>query len=97
VAHAPGDKTMHLVAYAGLAFLWLFATATFGRVTWPVYLAAMAGAAIYGAVDEVSQAFVGRDMDLADWRFDMLGAGIGTIAFAALYAAWNARQRAKGK
>ena len=87
--HAPGDKTMHFVAYAGLAFLWLVAAATFGRVTWAMYLVVMIGAALYGAVDEVSQGLVGRDSDFADWRFDMMGAAIGSIAFAAVYAAWN--------
>ncbi|HZL91260.1 MAG TPA: VanZ family protein, partial [Pirellulaceae bacterium] len=45
--------------------------------------------AAYGAVDEVSQSLVGRDMDIADWRFDMMGAAIGSIGFAAIYAAWN--------
>ncbi|MEX2027724.1 MAG: VanZ family protein [Pirellulaceae bacterium] len=87
--HAPGDKTMHFVAYAGLAFLWLVAAATFGRVTWVMYLIVMIGAALYGAVDEVSQSMVGRDMDIADWRFDVMGAAIGSIAFAAVYAVWN--------
>jgi len=87
--HAPGDKTMHFVAYAGLAFLWLVAAASFGRVTWFMYLVTMVGAAAYGAVDEVSQSLVGRDMDIADWRFDMMGAAIGSIGFAAIYAAWN--------
>jgi VanZ family protein len=90
--HAPGDKTMHFVAYAGLAFLWLVAAATFGRVTWFMYLIVLAGAALYGAVDEVSQSMVGRDMDIADWRFDLMGAAIGSIAFAAVYAMWNLRQ-----
>ena len=85
----PGDKVMHFVAYAGLAFLWLVAAACFGRVTWVMYLLVMAGAAIYGAVDEISQSMVGRDMDIADWRFDVLGAAIGSIAFACLYAVWN--------
>ena len=89
VKGVPGDKVMHFVAYAGLAFLWLVAAACFGRVTWGVYLLVMAGAVIYGAVDEVSQSLVGRDTDIADWRFDVMGAAIGTIAFAGLYAVWN--------
>ena len=87
--HAPGDKTMHFVAYAGLAFLWLVAAATVGRVTSRLYLIVMVGAGLYGAVDEVSQRLVGRDMDIADWRFDVMGAAIGSIAFAAVYAVWN--------
>jgi VanZ family protein len=86
---APGDKTMHFVAYAGLAFLWLVAAATFGRVTWVMYLVVLVGASLYGAVDEVSQRLVGRDSDIADWRFDVMGAAIGSIAFAAVCAVWN--------
>ena len=84
-----GDKVMHFVAYAGLAFFWLVAAACFGRVTWVMYLLVMAGAALYGAVDEISQSMVGRDMDVADWRFDVMGAAIGSIAFACVYAVWN--------
>lgn len=84
----PGDKTIHLAAYAGLAFLWLAAAATFGRVSWPIYLAVLLAAAFYGAVDEVTQSLVGRDTDLADWRFDVLGAALGTTAFAAIHAAY---------
>ena len=67
----------------------LVAAACFGRVTWLMYLLVMAGAALYGAVDEISQSMVGRDMDISDWRFDVLGAAIGSIAFAAVYAVWN--------
>lgn len=95
LAHGPGDKTMHFVAYAGLAFLWLVAASTFGRISWPMYLIVMIGAAMYGAVDEVSQSLVGRDTDLADWRFDVLGAAIGSIVFAAVYAALNLWQGPK--
>ncbi|HUE73823.1 MAG TPA: VanZ family protein [Pirellulaceae bacterium] len=84
-----GDKVLHFVAYAGLAFLWLVAAATFGRVTWVMYLLVMIGAALYGAVDEITQSMVGRHMDIADWRFDVMGAAIGSIAFAAVYAVWN--------
>ncbi len=87
--HAPSDKTMHLVAYTGLAFLWLVAAAAFGRVSWLMYIVVMIGAGAYGAVDEISQSLVGRDTDIADWRFDMLGAALGSIVFAAVYAAWN--------
>jgi VanZ family protein len=87
--HGPGDKTMHTLAYAGLAFLWLVSAAAFGRVTWPTYLVVLVGAALYGAVDETSQALVGRKTDIADWRADMLGAALGMIAFAAVYGVWN--------
>jgi VanZ family protein len=97
IPSVPGDKVMHFVAYAGLTFLWLVAAATFGRVTWLMYLMVMIGAALYGAVDEVSQSMVGRDMDIADWRFDVMGAAIGSIAFAAVYAGWNLWQGSDGE
>ena len=91
VEHGPSDKSMHLVAYAGLAFLWLTAAAAFGPVSWLSYVVVLIAAAVYGAVDEVSQSIVGRDTDLADWRYDMLGAALGTAAFAAAYSAWLRR------
>jgi VanZ family protein len=54
-----------------------------------MYLVVLVGASLYGAVDEVSQRLVGRDSDIADWRFDVMGAAIGSIAFAAVCAVWN--------
>lgn len=95
VEQGPSDKTMHLVAYAGLTSLWLAAAASFGRVTWLTYVVVLIAAAAYGAVDEVSQSIVGRQSDLADWSYDMLGAMIGIAAFAAIYAAWQSRSYGK--
>jgi len=69
------DKLAHCVAYALLAWLlWRF-VATFRRamdartalVLWLIV-------ALYGALDEWLQSFVGRDMDLRDWLADMAGA-----------------------
>lgn len=81
------DKIAHFVAYALLAWLLWHFVATFRRVMgartalllWPVV-------AVYGALDEWLQSFVGRDMDVRDWLADMAGA---TAVLALL--AWRRR------
>lgn len=85
--HAPdnGDKVMHFIAYAGLAFLiaiaWqLNAGVLTKRHLFLVWLAT----ALFGIADEVTQMFVGRDCTLGDWTADALGAAIGVLAFVVL-------------
>ena len=68
----PWDKLAHLVEYALLGFL-------LGRGTQKPPLA-FALAALYGASDEVHQAFVpGREACLSDWLADALGAALGAL------------------
>jgi len=67
---SPWDKLAHLVEYALLGFL-------LGRGTGRAALA-FAVAALYGATDELHQAFVpGREASLFDWFADALGAALG--------------------
>ncbi len=67
---SPLDKLAHLVEYALLGFL-------LGRGTGRAALA-FAVAALYGATDELHQAFVpGREASLFDWFADVLGAALG--------------------
>ena len=81
LSDVPGsDKTVHLTAYALLAFL--LARTLAGRR--PLSLATMAVVlaivATYGAADELTQPFFGRETELNDWAADMAGAMIGLLA-----------------
>lgn len=70
------DKVAHLTAFALLAFLlWRFAQ-TFDRDLSPrfVWLAA-ATLTAYAAFDEYTQQFVYRGTDIADFQWDVIGAG----------------------
>lgn len=75
------DKLMHLVAYAGLAFLLVVVYAGRRPVTAIQYAQLLAVVAIYGIVDEVLQTFVGRTCDFWDWAADVIGAAVGLTAF----------------
>ncbi len=82
------DKLLHFGAYAGLAFL-LTATLKSLRVRHGTLLLPMVIAAMYGCLDELSQLPVpGRQADIADWAADVLGAGVGVFAFAAVSLAF---------
>ncbi len=68
------DKAAHVSGYALLAFLvWRFvesfAAPVSSQFAWRVLLLI----AVYAAVDEWLQAFVGRGPDVADWAWDMVG------------------------
>ena len=77
------DKWLHVVGFAGLAFL----AATAWRARQPLgpiqYGLLLLGLGAYAAVDEASQLlpFVGRNADLGDWSADMIGAAIGLTLF----------------
>src|SRR5215216_5676731 len=64
----PGsDKTHHLLAYATLALLLGFALLfTFPRRWWLPWGVLVVGMC-YGALDEVTQTWVGRTTELGDW------------------------------
>ena len=78
---APGvsDKLMHLLAYAGLGIVLLRALTRrwTDRVTPRIGFTAVVIAALYGASDEIHQAFVpGRSMEALDLLADATGAAI---------------------
>jgi VanZ family protein len=74
-----GDKLHHFVAYATLALLLGFALMfTFPRHVWLIW-AVLAVGMCYGAVDEITQAWVGRDTDLYDWYADAAGTAAGIL------------------
>lgn len=76
-----GDKTAHVVAYAGLGFLLALALAP-GRTVVVRTLSAWAIGSLYGISDEWHQSFVpGRDASAADMLADMIGSGVGALSF----------------
>ena len=90
---ASHDKLDHWIAFAGLAFLLMWAFwACWGRLRpWTV----MGIAAIYGVLDEWLQGFVPtRVPDVWDWVADVVGAGFGT-AMAMVTVLWVARRTAR--
>jgi VanZ family protein len=77
-----GDKVVHMVMYAGLA--WLVARAEPGwvRRAAPLVLVAVAVSAL-GAVDEWHQQFIpGRSASAGDWLADSAGAVLALLAAA---------------
>lgn len=87
------DKTMHFVAYGGLAFLLALTSAAFQQVSWRRYLWVLAIASAYGVLDEVLQIPVGRHADVQDWIADTTGAVCGLFLFALLRRTAHALQR----
>lgn len=83
------DKLVHAAAYALLAFLfWRFAEALgqplSGRFVW----IAAGCLALYAALDEYLQAFVGRSPDFGDWL-----ANLGGLAVVLAALEWQRRRR----
>jgi VanZ family protein len=90
-----GDKSAHLLEYAGLALLTLRALAMgrLGDVRLPAAIGAVAIALAYGLTDEIHQLFVaGRQFDVRDLAADAIGAG---IAAAAVWT-WGIIRRSSG-
>ncbi|HEX7243676.1 MAG TPA: VanZ family protein [Longimicrobiaceae bacterium] len=77
------DKLLHFGAYALLGFLVAYAADRSGLAPrWAVAIGCL-----YGASDEIHQAFVpGRSADPADWAADALGVLAGTFVDARLQA-----------
>ena len=82
--HDVSDKTMHFVAYGGLAFLLALTSAAYQRISLRRYFGLLAIASIYGVLDELLQIPVGRHADVRDWVADTTGAICGLLLFAML-------------
>lgn len=79
-----GDKPVHLIAYAGLAFLFVaWLTLRSGREARHYLIAAIVVAA-YAILDEVLQIPVRRTADIWDCCADWTGTGIGLAVHAIL-------------
>jgi VanZ family protein len=79
------DKLTHLAAFAVLSAIfaatWEFSS---GRLTWRHLLWAWLIITAYGAFDEWTQDFVGRNTSAADWLADATGAALGLFVFIAV-------------
>jgi len=78
------DKMLHLVAYAGLAFLLSFNWSLRRPFGWRQWLGVVAILAAFGGIDEVTQIPVGRECDAIDWLADLTGIIGGSLLFGAV-------------
>ncbi|HET8723394.1 MAG TPA: VanZ family protein [Anaeromyxobacteraceae bacterium] len=89
------DKLLHLLEYAVLGALLAPALRLAGMSPRGALLAAAILGSLYGATDELHQAFVpGRTADVLDWVADTLGAGLGALLGSATYVALRRPGRA---
>ncbi|MBI3866143.1 MAG: VanZ family protein [Planctomycetia bacterium] len=82
-----GDKSQHLVAYAGLAFLLALRQWYGSSPTWKRAWTVLGIVAVYGIVDELTQIPVGRTAEVLDWLADVAGAVGGLALLAGLRGA----------
>ncbi len=76
------DKSLHWIAYTGLAFLLCCWREAIGRVTLRRLALIVLVLAVYAILEELLQIPVGRHADLYDGIADMLGSGCGIVLFA---------------
>jgi VanZ family protein len=75
------DKLIHLAEYAVLGALLARALAAGGQPLARAFAWALVVGALYGASDELHQAFVpGRDASALDWTADAAGTALGAAA-----------------
>ncbi len=67
------DVIYHAVGYFGLSMLLFLVMLAYGVRPATRAVGLLAIMAVYGAFDEISQGWVGRDPDVGDWLADMLG------------------------
>jgi VanZ family protein len=84
------DKVPHFVAYAVLAILAAAAwQANNCRCSWRRWFVVWLLLALYGVVDEWTQIPLGRHASVADWLFDVAGAGVGLAFFVGVSRCWR--------
>lgn len=75
------DKVQHFVAFSGLAFLLAWSIPTSGRDPRTKMIFAFLISVCYGMFDELTQQFVGRNTELADFVADCCGALAGVFVY----------------
>jgi VanZ family protein len=72
------DKLLHGLGFTALGFLTVWRLGGRGRpIGWGAAAAWLAGLALYAAVDERTQEWVGRSCEWGDWLADLVGAALG--------------------
>ncbi len=89
------DKLLHGIEYGGLGWLLAWSASAHGaRGRAALFVGAVAGS-LYGASDEIHQAFVpGRECDAFDWAADTFGSLVGALAFVGAGRWWAGRRLA---
>ncbi|RIK72321.1 MAG: hypothetical protein DCC67_19415 [Planctomycetota bacterium] len=76
------DKLLHFGGYAVLTVVVLAGwELTVGRLQPKHYFAVWLAGTVYGAIDELTQTYVGRSSDVNDWGADVLGIVAGLLVF----------------
>jgi VanZ family protein len=71
---ANADKMLHFWAYFSLAmFLLISGELTLGPLKPIHFFSVWLACTLYGAMDEITQIPVGRNCDIADWVYDVMG------------------------
>lgn len=78
------DKLVHAAVYCVMAVLCARAWTRHGSPPGAMIERTIAMALIFGALMEIMQGYVGRDMSLADWVAD----GVGAVIGVGLWKAW---------
>jgi VanZ family protein len=82
IAQQVGDKTLHLVAYLGIGFIFNYWMHCFFRQSSFLLACLSLGVgALFGAFDEWTQPFFARVCDIEDWYADLSGLGFGIALF----------------
>jgi VanZ family protein len=79
---AASDKILHLLGYAGLTSLILIALSVRGNSLLRRTAIVAFVMPHYALLDEATQPLFNRHASLADWTFDVLGAGLALAAHA---------------
>lgn len=85
------DKTMHVMAYFALTFLVWCVVSPYQRVQWNRAKAwwVLGSVALYGAVDEFLQGFVGRSADIDDFIANLFGI-VFAMGVLSIFHFWSA-------
>lgn len=77
------DKLVHFSAFSLLGWLTAWALELEKRGTYATAVVLLFAIALFAAVDELTQPYVGRQCDPLDWVADLTGALAGIVVFTA--------------
>ncbi len=87
------DKLLHITAYAVLGTLLGICLHFWGWKSLPIWLMITVTVAVYGAIDETTQPWFGRQMDFKDWVCDLIGGQAGFVMFVVSRSAYRFARR----